>query len=152
MGGFEFHVVAEHRGELLRGDVAVVRPRREVVVSIGVVVAGWGGFRTCLALAARWWLGMLLLFLALAWALLGVLRELEIIELIGLTFSFLTLDWRRTSRFRIPKKVALQGQVRLGHGRCSDQWIVRLKAAEDVAGSPQAVKLDSKVGQGSWCM
>jgi hypothetical protein len=24
MGGFEFHVVAEHRGELLRADLAVV--------------------------------------------------------------------------------------------------------------------------------
>ena len=57
-----------------------------------------------------------MLFSALAWALLGVLRQGEIIELIELSFCFLTLDWRRTGRFRIPKKVALQGQVRLGHG------------------------------------
>ena len=95
---------------------------------------------------------MLLLALTLAWALLGVLRQLVIIELIGLPFSFLALAWCRTGWFRIPKKVALQGQVRLGHGWLSDQWIVRLTAAEDVAGSPQAVKVDSKVGQGSWCM
>ena len=95
---------------------------------------------------------MLFLALALTWALLGVLRQREIIELIEFSFCFLTLDWRRTGRFRIPKKVALQGQVRLGHGWLSDQSIVRLTAAEDVAGSPQAVKVDSKEGQGSWCM
>jgi hypothetical protein len=94
----------------------------------------------------------LALKLALAWTLLGVLREREIIELIELSFCFLTLDWRRTGRFRIPKKVALQGQVRLGHGWRSDQQIVRLTAAEDLAGSPQAVKVDSKVSKGSWCM
>ena len=68
---------------------------------------------------------MLLLFLALklalTGALLGVLCELEIIELIGLTLFVLPSNWRRTGRFRIPKKVALQGQVRLGHGWCSDQ-------------------------------
>ena len=95
---------------------------------------------------------MLFLALALTWALLGVLRQLVIIELIGLPFSFLALAWCRTGWFRIPKKVALQGQVRLGHGWLSDQSIVRLTAAEDVAGSPQAVKVDSKEGQGSWCM
>ena len=95
---------------------------------------------------------MLLLALALAWALLGVLRQLVIIELIGLTFSFLALAWCRTGRFRIPKKVALQGQVRFGHGWRSDERIVRLTAAEDLAGSPQAVKVDSKVSKGSWCM
>ena len=38
MGGFEFHVVAEHRGELLRGDLAVVRPRRQIVVAVVLVV------------------------------------------------------------------------------------------------------------------
>ena len=75
----------------------------------------------------------LTLQLALTGALLGVLRELEIIELIGLTLFVLTFDWRRTGRFRIPKKVALQGQVRLGHGWRSDQWIVRLTASKDVA-------------------
>ena len=97
---------------------------------------------------------MLLLALALALpgALLGVLRQLVIIELILLTLSFLAPAWRRTGKFQIPKKVALQGQVQLGHGWHSDQTIVRLTAAEDVAGSPQAVKLDSKVGQGSRCM
>ena len=58
----------------------------------------------------------LTLKLALTGALLGVLRELEIIELIERTLFLLTLVWRRTGRFRIPKKVALQGQVRLGHG------------------------------------
>ena len=152
MGCFEFHVVAEHWGELLRGDLAVVRPRRQIVlVVVLIVVCG-------LALAARGGLGMLLLALVLAlklaltWALFGVLRQFVIIELIGLTLSLLAPDWRRTGRFRIPKKVALQGQVRLGHGWLSDQWIVRLTAAEDVAGSPQAVKVDSKVGEGSWCM
>ena len=36
---------------------------------------------------------MLLLALALAWAQLGVLRQLVIIELIGLTLSFLALAW-----------------------------------------------------------
>ena len=99
---------------------------------------------------------MLLFFLALKLALTGallsVLCELEIIELIGLTLFVLPSNWRRTGRFRIPKKVALQGQVRLGHGWCSDQWIVRLTAAKEVDGSPQAVKLDSKVGKGSRCM
>ncbi len=142
MGGFEFHVVAEHWSELLWADLAVVRPGREIVVAVGVVIAA--GF------------GMLLLFLALKLALtgslLGILRELEIIELIERTLFLLTLVWRRTGRFRIPKKVALQGQVRLGHGWRSDPWIVSLTAVEDVFGSPQAVKLDSKVGQGSGCM
>ena len=99
---------------------------------------------------------MLLFFLALklalTGALLGVLCELEIIELIGLTLFVLTFNWRRTGRFRIPKKVALQGQVRLGHRWCSDERIVRLTAAKEVDGSPQAVKLDSKVGKGSRCM
>ena len=99
---------------------------------------------------------MLLLFLALKLALtgslLGILRELEIIELIERTLFLLTLVWRRTGRFRIPKKVALQGQVRMGHGWRSDPWIVSLTAVEDVFGSPQAVKLYSKVGQGSGCM
>jgi len=114
MGGFEFHVVAEHWSELLWADLAVVRPGREIVVAAGF--------------------GMLLLFLALklalTGALFGILREIEIIELIERTLVLLTLVWRRTGRFRIPKKVALQGQVRLGHGRCSDQWIVRLKAGK----------------------
>jgi hypothetical protein len=136
MGGFEFHVVAEHWGELLRADLAVVRPGRQIVVAAGF--------------------GMLLWFLALkltlTGALFGVLRELEIIELIERTLVLLTLVWRRTGRFRIPKKVALQGLVRLGHGWRSDPWIVSLTAVEDVFGSPQAVKLDSKVGQGSGCM
>ena len=99
---------------------------------------------------------MLLLFLALklalTGALLGVFCELKIIELIGFTLFVLTLNWRRTGWFRIPKKVALQGQVRLGHGWRSDPWIVRLTAVDEVFGSPQAVKLDSKVGQGSRCM
>ena len=36
---------------------------------------------------------MLLLALALAWAQLGVLCQLVIIELIGLTLSFLALAW-----------------------------------------------------------
>jgi hypothetical protein len=67
MGGFEFHVVAEHRGELLRGDLAVVRPRREIVVAV-----------VLFALAACGGLGMLVLVLglklALSWTLLGVLR------------------------------------------------------------------------------
>ena len=95
----------------------------------------------------------LILKLALSGALLGVLRELEIIELFGRTLLVLPLDGRRSGRFRIPKKVALQGQVRLGHGWRSDQRIVRLTAPKDVAcRSPQAVKVDSKVGQGSWCM
>ena len=142
MGGFEFHVVAEHWSELLRADLAVVRPGREIVVAVGVVIAA--GF------------GMLLLFLALklalTGALLGVLRELEIIELIERTFFSRIFVWRRTGRFCIPKKVALQGLVRLGHGWRSDPWIVSLTAVEDVFGSPQAVKLDSKVGQGSRCM
>ena len=106
-------------------------------------------FRVCGCLL---WCAGLLWFLALTGSLLGVLRELEIIELIESTFFLLILVWRRTGRFRIPKKVALQGQVRLGHGWLSDQSIVRLTAAEDVAGSPQAVKVDSKVGQGSSCM
>ena len=95
----------------------------------------------------------LILKLALSGALLGVLRELEIIELFGRMLLVLPLDGRRSGRFRIPKKVALQGQVRLGHGWRSDQRIVRLTAPKDVAcRSPQAVKVDSKVGQGSWCM
>ena len=84
MGGFEFHVVAEHRGELLRGDLAVVRPGREIVVAVGVVIA--------VVVVAAGGFGMLLLFLALklalTGALLGVLRELEIIELIERTFFF----------------------------------------------------------------
>ena len=67
MGGFEFHVVAEHRGELLRGDLAVVRPRREIVVAV-----------VLFALAACGGLGMLVLVLglklALSWTMLGVLR------------------------------------------------------------------------------
>ena len=99
---------------------------------------------------------MLLFFLALKLALTGaplsVLCELEIIELIGLALFVLPSNWRRTGRFRIPKKVALQGQVRMGHGWRSDPWIVSLTAVEDVFGSPQAVKLDSKAGQGSGCM
>ena len=36
---------------------------------------------------------MLLLALTLAWALLGVLRQLVIIELIELILSFLALAW-----------------------------------------------------------
>ena len=36
---------------------------------------------------------MLFLALALTWALLGVLRQLVIIELIGLTLSVLALAW-----------------------------------------------------------
>ena len=108
MGGFELHVMAQHRRELLWFDLAVVRPGRQIVVaSIGF--------------------GMLLLFLALKFALtgalLGILRQLEIIELIGLTLFVLPSNWRRTGRFRIPKKVALQGQVRLGHGWRSDPWL-----------------------------
>jgi hypothetical protein len=87
MGGFEFHVVAEHRGELLRGDLAVVRPRREIVVAV-----------VLFALAARGGLGMLLLVLALklalTGALFGVFSQLLIIELIGFTFSVLALAWR----------------------------------------------------------
>jgi hypothetical protein len=98
------------------------------------------------------WLLAFALKLAFTGALLGVLRQLMIIELIGLICSFLALAWRRTGWFRIPKKVALQGQVRLGHGWHSDPWIVRLTAAKVAFGSPQAVKLDSKVGQGSRCM
>ena len=95
----------------------------------------------------------LTLKLALSGALLGVSRELEIIELIVRTLLCLPLDGRQTGRFRIPKKVALQGQVRLGHGWRSDQRIVRLTAPKDVVcRSPQAVKLDSKVSKGSWCM
>ena len=94
----------------------------------------------------------LTLKLALTGALFGVLRELEIIELIVRTLLCLPLYGRQTGRFRIPKKVALQGQVRLGHGWRSDSWIVRLTAVDEVFGSPQAVKLDSKVGQGSRCM
>ena len=95
---------------------------------------------------------LLALDLALPGALLGVLRQLVIIELILLTLSFLAHAWRRTGRFRIPKKVALQGQVQLGHGWLSDQTIVRLTAAKVAFGSPQAVKLDSKVDHCSWCM
>ena len=95
----------------------------------------------------------LTLQLALTGSLLGVLRELEIIELIGRTLLVMPLDGRRSGRFRIPKKVSLQGQVRLGHGARSDERIVRLTVLKVVAcRSPQAVKVDSKVGQGSWCM
>jgi hypothetical protein len=87
MGGFEFHVVAEHRGELLRVDLAVVRPRREIVVAV-----------VLFALAACGGLGMLLLVLALklalTGALFGVFSQLLIIELIGFTFSVLALAWR----------------------------------------------------------
>ena len=75
---------------------------------------------------------MLLLALVLPGALLGVLGQLVIIELILITLSFLAPAWRRTGRFRIPKKVALQGQVRLGHGWRSDPWIVRLTAVDEV--------------------
>jgi hypothetical protein len=87
MGGFEFHVVAEHWGELLRGDLAVVRPRREIVVAV-----------VLFALAACGGLGMLLLVLALklalTGALFGVFSQLLIIELIVFTFSVLALAWR----------------------------------------------------------
>ena len=95
MGSFEFHVVAEHRGELLRGDLAVVRPRRQIVVAVVFVVAcGRRGFGVCFfAWTACGGLGMLFLALALTWALLGVLRQLVIIELIGLTLSVLALAW-----------------------------------------------------------
>jgi hypothetical protein len=85
MGCFEFHVVAEHWGELLRGDLAVVRPRREIVVAV-----------VLFALAACGGLGMLVLALklALTGALFGVFSQLLIIELIGFTFCVLALAWR----------------------------------------------------------
>ena len=99
MSGLEFHVVTQHRGELLGIHLAVVSPGRFIAVRCCGL---WFGVWICRAWLRR---------LALSGSSCGVSAELCIAEALSSRIS-----WRRFSAgrgFRFPEKIALQGQFRL---------------------------------------
>ena len=127
MGGLEFHVVAQHRRELLRVHQAVVVPGGQVGVG---VLACW--VLVCSGAGPRGWLALVWLVrcpgLSLPWPAAGIGGQCCFIEARAIEIA---LGPERGAsgfglglglgRFRLAKQTPLEGQLRLllgwrGHG------------------------------------